>query len=200
MARYDVFLIDKLAEHFERLPGIGRKTAHRLAYSVLNMSEEQVADFAQSLIEAKKNVHYCKVCSNFTDKEICSICSDKSRDSSIICVVEEPKDVGAFEKSKEFRPLYHVLHGTISPLNGIGPDQLCIKGLLARIASGEVKEVFMALNPSVEGEATAIYISKLIKPHGVKVTHLAYGIPFGATLEYTDSETLGRAISGRIEF
>lgn len=199
MGTYDVVLIDKLSEHFERLPGIGRKTAQRLAYSIIDMKEDQVIDFAESIVKAKKNIHYCKVCCNFTEKEVCKICSDENRDKSIICVVEEPKDITTFERSREFKPMYHVLHGVISPLNGIGPEQLCIKQLLSRVASNEVKEVIMATNPTVEGEATALYISKLLNPAGMKVTRLAYGIPFGATLEYTDSETLGRAINGRIE-
>lgn len=199
MSVYDTVLIDKVSEHFERLPGIGRKTAQRLAFSILDMKEEQVVDFAESIVNAKKNIHYCKICCNFTEKEICKICRDENRDKSIICVVEEPKDVSTFERSREFRPMYHVLHGAISPLNGIGPEQLCIKQLLSRITYNDVNEVIMATNPTVEGEATAMYISKLLKPSGIKVTRLAYGIPFGATLEYTDSETLGRAINGRIE-
>lgn len=199
MKSHDVAPLAKLSEHFERLPGIGRKTAQRLAYSILNMDEDKIKDFAECMIGVKKNIHYCTLCCNFTDKEICSICSDSNRDRSVICVVEEPKDVSAFEKSREYNALYHVIHGAISPLNGIGPDQLYIKELIARLSSGEVREVIMATNPTVEGEATAMYLSKLLKPLGVKVTRLAYGIPFGATLEYTDEETLGRAINGRIE-
>ena len=199
MKSSDNVYLAKLTEHFESLPGIGRKTAGRLAYSVLNMDENKIKDFADCIINAKKNTHYCKICCDFTDKEICSVCSDPSRDKSKICVVEESKDVRAFEKSREYNALYHVIHGVISPLNGIGPDQLCIKELISRLSSGEVKEVIMATNPTVEGDATAMYLSKLLKPMGVNVTRIAYGIPFGATLEYTDEETLSRAINGRVE-
>lgn len=201
MSEYKIAPLIKLAEHFERLPGIGRKTAQRLAYSVLNMTEDQAKDFANSLIKVRNEIHYCKICCNFTDKEICSICSDESRDRTIICVVEDPRDVTAFERSCEFKALYHVIHGTISPLNGIGPDQLCIRQLVSRVggSAGGVDEVIMAANPTVEGEATSMYISKLLKPLGVKVTRLAYGIPVGATLEYTDEVTLVRALQGRGE-
>ncbi len=191
--------LEKLAEYFQRLPGIGRKTAQRLAYSVLNMEEDKIKEFAHCMVTVKKDVHYCKFCYNFTDKEVCTICADMNRDRSVLCVVEDPRDVETFEKSREYNSLYHVIHGVISPLNGIGPDQLRIKELVSRLSSGEVKEVIMATNPTVEGEATALYLSKLLRPLGVKVTRLAYGIPFGATLEYTDEETLGRAINGRVE-
>ena len=177
-------LLDVLAEQFERLPGIGKKTAYRLAYHVLN---------------AKDKIRYCKVCCNLTDKEICPICSSETRDKSIICVVEDPQDVMALERTEEFNALYHVLHGTISPLNGIGPSDIKIKELLKRINEGNVKEVIMATNPTVEGEATSMYISKLLKPLGVKVTRLAYGIPVGGDLEYADEITLWRSIEGRSE-
>jgi recombination protein RecR len=199
MKDYDALPLIKLFEHFERLPGIGRKTARRLAYSILGMDKKLVKDFADCMLAAKESIHYCKLCCNFTDKEVCSICSDPTRDKSTICVVEEPKDVRAFERSREYNSLYHVIHGVISPLNGIGPDSLHIKELISRLSSGEANEVIMATNPTVEGEATSLYISKLLKPMGVKVSRIAYGIPFGAMLEYTDEQTLGRAINDRVE-
>lgn len=199
MSNYNVAPLSRLIEHFERLPGIGRKTAQRLAYYVLKMPDEQAEDFSKAIISAKNDIHYCKQCCNFTDKELCPICSDKNRDNSVICVVESPRDVVAFERTKEFNGVYHILHGTISPLNGVGPEQICIKELLNRLKDNSVKEVIMAANPTVEGEATAIYISKLIHPFGVKVTRLAYGVPVGATLEYADEVTLSRALEGRSE-
>ncbi len=199
MSNYNVAPLSRLIEHFERLPGIGRKTAQRLAYYVLKMSDEQAEDFSKAIISAKNDIHYCKQCCNFTDKELCPICSDKNRDNSVICVVESPRDVVAFERTKEFNGVYHILHGTISPLNGVGPEQICIKELLNRLKDNSVKEVIMAANPTVEGEATAIYISKLVHPFGVKVTRLAYGVPVGATLEYADEVTLSRALEGRSE-
>ncbi len=199
MSNYNVAPLSRLIEHFERLPGIGRKTAQRLAYYVLKMPDEQAEDFSKAIISAKNDIHYCKQCCNFTDKELCPICSDKNRDNSVICVVESPRDVVAFERTKEFNGVYHILHGTISPLNGVGPEQICIKELLNRLKYNSVKEVIMAANPTVEGEATAIYISKLVHPFGVKVTRLAYGVPVGATLEYADEVTLSRALEGRSE-
>ena len=199
MSNYNVAPLSRLIEHFERLPGIGRKTAQRLAYYVLKMPDEQAEDFSKAIISAKNDIHYCKQCCNFTDKELCPICSDKNRDNSVICVVESPRDVVAFERTKEFNGVYHILHGTISPLNGVGPEQICIKELLDRLKYNSVKEVIMAANPTVEGEATAIYISKLVHPFGVKVTRLAYGVPVGATLEYADEVTLSRALEGRSE-
>lgn len=199
MSNYNIAPLSRLIEHFERLPGIGRKTAQRLAYYVLKMPDEQAEDFSKAIISAKNDIHYCKQCCNFTDKELCPICSDKNRDNSVICVVESPRDVVAFERTKEFNGVYHILHGTISPLNGVGPEQICIKELLNRLKDNSVKEVIMAANPTVEGEATAIYISKLIHPFGVKVTRLAYGVPVGATLEYADEVTLSRALEGRSE-
>ncbi len=199
MSNFNIIPLSKLTEHFERFPGIGKKTAQRLAYFVLKMPIEQVEDFSNAIVNAKSSIHYCKQCCNLTDKEICSICNDDNRDKSIICVVEDPKDVSALERTKEFNALYHVLHGVISPLNGIGPEQICIKELLARVNKGGIKEVIMAANPTVEGEATAMYISKLLKPLGIKVTRLAYGIPVGATLEYADEITLSRALEGRNE-
>lgn len=199
MPEYSVAPLSKLVEQFERLPGIGKKTAQRLAYYVLNLTKCEAEKFSNAILEAHEKIHYCKSCCNLTDQELCSICKNPARDKSIICVVEEPKDVMAFERTQEFNAMYHVLNGVISPLSGIGPDQIRIKELLARVNSGKVKEVIMATNPTVEGEATAMYISKLLKPLGVKVTRLAYGIPVGGDLEYADEVTLSRAIEGRNE-
>ncbi|MDR1627378.1 MAG: recombination mediator RecR [Oscillospiraceae bacterium] len=196
MPEYSVSSLAKLIDNFNKISGISRKTAKRIAYSILKMSNHQVDEFAESIIKTKQTIRYCKICCNFTDKEVCSICSDNARNKGIICVVEDPKDVEAFEKSKEYNFTYHVLHGTISPLNGVGPDQLCIKELIHRIKEN-AKEIIMACNPTVEGEATSMYIYKIIKPFGVKVTRLAYGIPIGANLEYADEATLYRAIQGR---
>ena len=188
-------LIDKLAA----LPGIGRKSAQRLAFHIINMDEEKVGDFAAALLEAKQKIKYCGVCQNLTDDEICSLCRNENRDKSIICVVEDPQDVVAFEKTREFKASYHVLHGAISPMDGVGPEQLKIRELLARVQSGGVQEVIMATNPSPEGEVTAMYISKLLKPLQIKVTRLAYGIPMGSEVEYADEITLLRALEGRNE-
>ena len=199
MNKHFITPLEKLAENFERLPGIGSKTALRLAYSVLKMPKEKANEFAKAIIDAKNHIHYCKNCCNFTDKEVCDICTDKSRDISTICVVEDPRDVNAIERTQEFNALYHVLHGTISPLNGIGPEQIYIKELLERVQKNKIKEVIVATNPTVEGEATSMYISKLLKPLGIIVTRLAYGIPVGATLEYADEVTLSRALKGRSE-
>lgn len=199
MSKYFITPLEKLIENFESLPGIGSKTALRLAYSVLKMPKEKATEFAHAIIDAKNDVHYCKKCYNFTDKEICNICADSSRDIHTICVVEDPRDVTAIEKTQEFHALYHVLHGTISPLNGIGPEQIRIRELLERVHKNEIKEVIVATNPTVEGEATSMYISKLLKPQDVVVTRLAYGIPVGATLEYADEITLSRALKGRRE-
>ena len=199
MSSYNVAPLSSLIEQFERLPGIGHKTAQRLAYHVLGLSKEESQNFANAIIEAHDKIHYCKICCNLTDKELCPICSNEARDKSTICVVEDPRDVIALERTNEYKAVYHVLHGAISPLNGIGPDQLCIKELLVRVNNDSVKEVIMATNPTVEGEATAMYISRLLKPLGVKVTRLAYGIPVGGDLEYADEVTLSRAIEGRSE-
>ncbi len=199
MSKYYLPPLEKLTDNFEKLPSIGRKTAGRLAYSVLKMPKEKAEEFAKAIIEARENIHYCKNCCNFTDKEMCDICTDNSRDKSIICVVEEPQDVSAIERTQEFHSLYHVLHGVISPLNGVGPDEIRIKELLNRIKRDEINEVIMATNPTVEGEATAMYTSKLLKPLGIKVTRLAYGVPVGASLEYADEVTLSRALFGRME-
>lgn len=199
MSEYNVAPLENLIEQFETLPGIGRKTAQRLAFFVLGLPREKANNFSNAIIEAHTKIKYCKICKNITDQEICNICSNKKRDSSIICVVEEPKDVLALERMGDFNITYHVLHGAISPLNGIGPDQIYIKELLKRINENDITEVIMATNPTVEGEATAMYISKLIKPLSIKVTRLAYGIPVGGDLEYTDEITLSRAVNGRSE-
>ena len=199
MAGYHVPPLDKLVEQFEQLPGIGSKTAQRLAYFVLNLPKEKAKEFADSIVSAHEKIHYCKVCCNLTDGELCPICRNEARDRSVICVVEDPRDVFAFERTHEFKATYHVLHGAISPLSGIGPEQLCIKELLARVQDGTVQEVIMATNPTVEGEATAMYLSRILKPLGIKVTRLAYGIPVGGDLEYADEVTLSRAIEGRSE-
>ena len=191
--------IEKLIESFEKLPSIGNKTAIRLAFYMLNTSEEQANEFVMSIQDARKNLKFCSKCFNISDTDPCEICSNAKRDQSQICVVEDVKDVIAIEKIHEFKGLYHVLHGTISPMDGIGPDDIRIKELLARLMDGTVKEVILATNPKVEGEATAMYISKLVKPMGVKVTRLAHGIPVGGDLEYTDEFTLGKALEGRTE-
>lgn len=191
--------LTELIAQFERLPGIGRKTAQRLAFSILEQPPERAEKFAEALVNARRKIHFCKVCQGLTDKEVCDICDDSRRDRSVICVVAEPKDVMAFERTREYTGIYHVLHGVISPLDGIGPDQLRIKELMARLGSGEVNEIIMATNPTVEGEATASYISRLVKPMGIKVTRLAYGIPVGGDLEYADEFTLARALEGRNE-
>ncbi len=199
MAGYNVAPLLKLIEQFERLPGIGSKTAQRLAYFVLNMPKEQAAEFSNAIIEAHEKIRYCEVCCNFSEGELCPVCKSDRRDKSVICVVETPRDAIALESTREFDGVYHVLHGAISPLNGIGPDQLYIKQLLSRLSDDTVKEVIMATNPTVEGEATAMYISRLLKPMGIKVTRLAYGIPVGGDLEYADEVTLARALEGRNE-
>lgn len=199
MVEYNVLPLAKLVEQFERLPGIGKRTAQRLAYFVLQMPDSDAKEFADSILEAHEKIKYCKVCKNLTDQELCHVCRNSARDKTIICVVEDPRDVLALEKTGEFSASYHVLHGVISPLNGVGPDQIYIKELLARLSTEPIKEVIMATNPTVEGEATAMYISKLLKPLGVKVTRLAYGIPVGGDLEYADEVTLSRALLGRSE-
>lgn len=188
-----------LAEQFAKLPGIGMKSAQRLAYFVMSMSDEDVKSFTDAILTAHSTVHECAVCCNLTDGEKCPVCADIYRDSSIICVVETPKDVAAFERTREYKGVYHVLHGLISPLDNITPDMLRIKELLARISGGEAKEVIMATNPTVEGEATAMYISRLLKPLGVKVTRLAFGLPIGGTLEFADEVTLFKALENRSE-
>ena len=199
MAKYNIPALEKLVDWFESFQGIGHKSAQRVAYHVLNMSSEDANSFAQAIVEAHEKIKYCSICCNLTDSEICQICQNNDRDKSIICVVEDPRDVFSFERTNEFNATYHVLHGAISPLSGVGPDELKIKELLARLNDDNIKEIIMATNPTVEGEATAMYISRLIKPLGIKVTRLAYGIPVGGDLEYADEVTLTRAIEGRQE-
>ncbi|MEE0968676.1 MAG: recombination mediator RecR [Clostridia bacterium] len=189
--------ISRLAEKFGKLAGIGRKTALRLAFSVLDMPKEDAEDFAKAIIDAKEKIHLCPTCQNLTDKDVCDICTDSSRDRSTICVVEDAKDVLAIEKVREFRGLYHVLHGVISPMNGVTPEKLKIKELLSRCEDSEIREIIIATNPTVEGEATAMYLSRLLKPLGLTVTRLAYGVPVGGDLEYADEVTLFRALEGR---
>ena len=191
--------LQDLADQFARLPGIGGKTAQRLAFYVLGLPESEAQAFADAIVAAKQTVHTCPVCQNLTDREVCPICADQLRDQSVICVVAEPKDVIAMERSREFNGTYHVLHGVISPLNHITQDDIRIKELLSRVANGSVREVIMATNPDTEGEATAMYISRLLRPMEVKVTRLAYGVPVGSQLEYADEVTLSRALEGRQE-
>ncbi len=187
--------IGRLINEFSKLPGVGAKTAQRFAYKVINMTDAEASNFADAIVNAKRGVKYCKICGNFSEGDICDVCKNRSADT--ICVVKEPKDVIAIEKLNEYNGVYHVLHGTISPLDGIGPDDINIKGLLTRLSSGNVKEVIMATNPDVEGEATAMYISNLLKPLGIKVSRLAHGIPIGTDLEYADEVSLARAFIDR---
>lgn len=191
--------IEKLIQSFEKLPSIGNKTAARLAFYILNASEEETNEFVSSIVNAKKNLKYCSKCYNISDTDPCTICGNPKRDQSQICVVEDVRDIIAMERTHEFKGVYHVLHGSISPMNGIGPDDIKIKELLARLMDGQVKEVILATNPRVEGEATAMYLSKLIKPLGITVTRIAHGIPVGGDLEYTDEITLTKALEGRRE-
>lgn len=191
--------LQELSDQFARLPGIGGKTAQRLAFHVLSLPMEDALAFADAITSAKQTVHTCPVCQNLTDKEVCSICDDEMRDHGLICVVAEPKDLIAMERSREFNGVYHVLHGVISPLNHVTQDDIRIKELLQRVAEGGVREIIMATNPDTEGEATAMYISRLLRPMEVKVTRLAYGVPVGGQLEYTDEVTLSRALEGRKE-
>ncbi len=191
--------LETLIDKFAALPGIGRKSAQRLAFHVLSGSDEEAESFADAIKNAKKNIHFCKVCQNLTEDEICPICSSTRRDRSLICVVSDPKDVLSIERGREYNGTYHVLHGVLSPMNHIGPDDIKIKELLVRLADEEVAEVIMATNPDTEGEATAMYISRLIKPFNIKVSRLAYGIPVGSNLEFADDATLNRAIEGRTE-
>jgi recombination protein RecR len=191
--------ISKLIDAFSRLPGVGPKTAGRLAFHVLRMKEDDVIDFAKALVNVKRNLHYCSVCCNITDVDPCRICQDKSRDNSVICVVQEPKDLVAMERTKEFQGYYHVLHGAISPMEGIGPDQIHITELLKRLSDEKVQELILATNPNIEGEATAMYLSRLVKSFGLKVTRIAHGLPVGGDLEYADEVTLTKALEGRRE-
>ena len=199
MASYTVAPLSRLVDEFEALPGIGHKSAQRLAYHVIGLPKNKAEELASAILEAHEKIHYCRVCCNLTDQELCPVCRSGDRDQSVICVVEDPRDVMALERTQEFHAVYHVLHGAISPLSGVGPEQLCIKELLARVSAGGIAEVIMATNPTVESEATAMYISRLLKPLGIKVTRLAYGIPVGGDLEYADEVTLSRAIEGRSE-
>ncbi len=191
--------LENLVDHFAALPGVGRKSAQRLAFHILGLSDDEAQAFADAITDAKKNVHTCRICQNLTEGEICSICASDSRDKSIICVVSEPRDVLSIERGREYNGTYHVLHGVLSPMSHVGPDDIRIKELLVRVAEDDVEEVIMATNPDTEGEATAMYLSRLLKPFGVKVTRLAYGIPVGSNLEFTDDATLNRAIEGRTE-
>ena len=191
--------LQNLSDQFARLPGIGGKTAQRLAFHVLEMPQEEAQAFADAILEAKRTVHTCPCCQNLTDQPLCPICADDTRDKSTICVVAEPKDVIALERSREYRGVYHVLHGVISPMNHVGPDDLHIHQLVERVAAGGIEEIIMATNPDTEGEATAMYLSRLLKPFGVRVTRLAYGIPVGSHLEFADEATLMRALEGRRE-
>ncbi len=191
--------IAKLIEGFTKLPGIGPKTAQRLAFHVLKMNEQDVYDLAKALVSSKKELHYCTVCQNITDEDRCHICKDKNRNQSVICVVQEPKDVIAMERTREYNGLYHVLNGVISPMDGIGPEELKIKELLLRLEDEQVMELILATNPNIEGEATAGYLSKLVKPFGIKVTRIAHGLPVGGDLEYADEVTLSKALEGRRE-
>lgn len=191
--------MERLTEQFARLPGIGGKTAQRLSFYILSLPAEEAQAFADAIVDAKKTVRLCPVCQNLTDQDLCDICADPQRDQSKICVVAEPKDVLAMERAREYTGVYHVLHGVISPLNHVGPDDIRIRELLTRVGEGNVEEIIMATNPDTEGEATAMYISRLLRPMGVRVTRLAYGIPVGSQLEYADEVTLLRALEGRCE-
>jgi len=191
--------IAKLIEELSKLPGVGPKTAQRLAFFIINMPLEEAKSLSQAIIDAKEKIKYCRICYNITDTEVCNICSDKERDHSLICVVSHPMDVVAMEKIREYKGVYHVLHGVISPIEGVGPEDIKIKELLDRVKNGNVKEVILATNPDIEGEATAMYIAKLLKPLGIKVTRIAHGVPVGGDLEYTDVVTLSRALEGRRE-
>ena len=199
MADFNAQPLERLINNFQKLPGIGRKGATRMAYHVLSMDKSEAQDFSDAIMAVHSQIHRCPVCQNFTEKDICKICDSDSRDKSIICIVESPRDITTFEKTREYKGTYHVLHGLISPLDGIGVEQLTVKELLARLNDGVVKEVIMATNPTVEGEATAMYLSRLIKPLGIKVTRLAYGLPVGSSLEFADEVTLFRALKGRTE-
>ena len=191
--------IDRLINEFSKLPGIGRKTAQRLAFYVINMNPADVEGLSKALVDVKKEIKYCKQCCNISDSDICPICANSHRDSSTICVVEDPRDVAAMERTKDYNGKYHVLNGVISPMDGIGPEMLNIKELISRLGDGTIKELIMATNPTIEGEATAMYISRLVKPMGIKVTRIAHGIPVGGDLEYADDVTISKALEGRRE-
>lgn len=191
--------ITRLIEEFSKLPGVGKKTAQRLAFHVVNMNVNDVEALSKAIIDAKREIKYCSICCNITDTDPCSMCSNKSRDTSVICVVEDPRDVAAMERTREFKGQYHVLNGVISPMDGIGPEMLKIKELIQRLSSQDVKEIIMATNPTIEGEATAMYIARLVKPMGIKVTRIAHGLPVGGDLEYADEVTISKALEGRRE-
>lgn len=199
MAGYDLPPLSRLTDAFARLPGIGRKSAARLAFFTLDMPDSQAEEFISAIADARKSLKYCPVCQNLTDSEVCPVCADTKRDRSVICVVEDPKDVIKIEKTRNFSGVYHVLHGVLSPIDSIGPESIKIKELISRLSDDTVKEIIMATNPSVDGETTASYISRLIKPMGITVTRLAYGIPVNGSLEYTDAVTLSKALDGRKE-
>ena len=191
--------ITRLIEEFSKLPGVGRKTAQRLAFHIINMNTNDVEALSKAIIEAKRDIRYCSVCCNITDTDPCSMCSNKNRDAGIICVVEDPRDVAAMERTREFKGQYHVLNGVISPMDGIGPDMIKIKELIQRLGTPDVREIIMATNPTIEGEATAMYIARLLKPMGIKVTRIAHGLPVGGDLEYADEVTISKALEGRRE-
>lgn len=196
---YDIDALEKLIEQFRKIPSVGAKTAQRMAFHVLDLSEEEAREFADAIINAHTNIHHCSVCHNLTENDLCAICSNQRRDGSVICVVEDPRVVATIERAHEYTGVYHVLHGVISPMNGVTPDQLTIKELVERVSKGNISEVIMATNPTLEGDTTAFYIGKLLNPFGVKITRLAYGIPVGADIECADDVTLLRALEGRTE-
>lgn len=191
--------ISRLIEEFSKLPGVGRKTAQRLAFHVINMNTNDVEALSKAIVDAKREIKYCSNCHNITDKDPCSICSNKSRDEDTICVVEDPRDVASMERVREFKGQYHVLHGVISPMDGVGPDMIKVRELIQRLGNQEVKEIIIATNPTIEGEATAMYISRLIKPMGIKVTRIAHGLPVGGDIEYADEVTIAKALENRRE-
>ena len=191
--------LNKLIAELSKLPGIGGKTAQRLAFHILSLTDEEAKALADAITEAKSSMHYCSVCGNLTDSDICSVCSDSARDHSVICVVESPRDVSAMERVREFKGVYHVLNGAISPMDGIGPEDINLRSLIVRLQESDIKEVILATNPNIEGEATAMYIARLIKPAGIKVTRIAHGLPVGGDLEYADEVTLSKAMEGRRE-
>ena len=196
---YNLAPLQNLIDQFERMQGIGHKTAQRMAFYVLGLSDSQAQEFAKAITDAHTEIKHCKVCCDLADDELCPICKDNTRDKSVICVVEDPRDVVAIERTHEYKGTYHVLHGVLSPMSHVGPDDIRIKELLVRVAESDVQEVIMATNPDTEGEATAMYISRLLKPFNIRVTRLAYGIPVGSNLEFADDATLNRAIEGRTE-
>ena len=199
MSDFNAQPLERLINNFQKLSGVGRKGATRMAYQILSMDKADAQEFSDAIIAVHSQIHRCPVCQNFTEKDVCKICDSQNRDKSVICIVESPRDVTTFEKTREYKGTYHVLHGLISPIDGLGVDQLTVKELLSRLNDDTVKEVIMATNPTVEGEATAMYLSRIIKPLGIKVTRLAYGLPVGSSLEFADEVTLFRALKGRTE-